>query len=280
MPIDEVFPELKESEEERIRNEIIAFIEQAIHSGGGTIIPEEKEDKWIAYLEKQKEQKLSTPKYRVGEVMRTKQEAAEGITDGLPVIVSMDDNYYYCTNEKIPISEQDEYEFPPMNMRQQPGKWSEEDENRFRNLIYLVEHSNEGKGTKEGFVKFINRLKSLLSQSRTNHTVWHNASEEKPTKLPIIHIWYHGNRVNTVVAHENIGLQEELDDINFQPDDKWAYVEDLLNAQSHWKPSEEQMEAFKKYIEEFQARAEAAVGGWNNFDVMIRLYEQLKKLQS
>ena len=38
------------------------------------------------------------------------------------------------------------------------------------------------------------------------------------------------------------------------------------------------MNAFKGYIEDFQARAEAAVGGWNNFDVMIRLYEQLKKL--
>lgn len=46
-----------------------------------------------------------------------------------------------------------------------------------------------------------------------------------------------------------------------------------------WKPTEEQMEAFKGYIEDFQARAEAAVGGWNNFDVMIRLYEQLKKLR-
>ena len=44
----------------------------------------------------------------------------------------------------------------------QPNQeWSEEDENRFSNLIYLVEHSDEGKGTKEGFVKFINRLKSI-----------------------------------------------------------------------------------------------------------------------
>lgn len=51
-----------------------------------------------------------------------------------------------------------------------------------------------------------------------------------------------------------------------------------LRPQPHWKPNEEQMEAFKGYIEGFQARAEAAVGGWNNFDVMIRLYEQLKKL--
>ena len=251
------FPQLRESDDERIRKEIIRIVD--IWTDSSPVVNGIPRETLLAYLEKQKEQKLSTPKYRVGEVMRTKQEAAEGITDGLPVIVSMDDNYYYCTNEKIPISEQDEYEFPPMNMRQQPGKWSEEDENRFRNLIYLVEHSNEGKGTKEGFVKFINRLKSLLSQSRTNHTVWHNASEEKPTKLPIIHIWYHGNRVNTVVAHENIGLQEELDDINFQPDDKWAYVEDLLNVQPHWKPSEEQMTALKLAYEEAFECPEACV---------------------
>ena len=49
--------ELKESEDERIRNEIIAFVEQAIHRGGGTPIPQEQEDRWIAWLEKQGEQK-------------------------------------------------------------------------------------------------------------------------------------------------------------------------------------------------------------------------------
>lgn len=56
------------------------------------------------------------------------------------------------------------------------------------------------------------------------------------------------------------------------------YCDFLKSLRPSWKPSEEQMEAFKGYIEDFQARAEAAVGGWNNFDVMIRLYEQLKKL--
>lgn len=52
----------------------------------------------------------------------------------------------------------------------------------------------------------------------------------------------------------------------------------LKSLRPSWKPSEEQMEAFRGYIEDFQERAEAAVGGWNNFDVMIRLYEQLLKL--
>lgn len=60
--------------------------------------------------------------------------------------------------------------------------------------------------------------------------------------------------------------------------DKHTVLKALRSLRPSWKPSEEQMDAFRRYIEDFQARAEAAVGGWNNFDVMIRLYEQLKKL--
>ena len=51
--IYKLLPELKESEDERIKNEIIAFIEQSIHRGGGTPIPQEQENKWIAWLEAQ-----------------------------------------------------------------------------------------------------------------------------------------------------------------------------------------------------------------------------------
>lgn len=51
-PLEEIFPELKESEDEKIKNEIIAFVEQSIHRGGGTPVPQEQEDKWIAWLEK------------------------------------------------------------------------------------------------------------------------------------------------------------------------------------------------------------------------------------
>lgn len=51
----------------------------------------------------------------------------------------MDDNYYYCINEKIPISEQEEYEFPPMNMRQKLAEWSEEDEEIIQNVLDFLE---------------------------------------------------------------------------------------------------------------------------------------------
>ncbi|MBO6273829.1 hypothetical protein J6O48_13815 [bacterium] len=49
---ERMFPELQESEDERIKNEIIDFVEQSIHRGGGTPIPQEQENKWIAWLEK------------------------------------------------------------------------------------------------------------------------------------------------------------------------------------------------------------------------------------
>ena len=45
---------MTQEDDERIRNEIIAFIEQSIHRGGGTPIPQEQERKWITWLEKQK----------------------------------------------------------------------------------------------------------------------------------------------------------------------------------------------------------------------------------
>lgn len=60
--------------------------------------------------------------------------------------------------------------------RVQPRQeWSEEDENRFNNLIFLVECSKEGEATKQGFIKFINRLKFLREKYR-----W------KPSKEQII----------------------------------------------------------------------------------------------
>ena len=48
----ELVPELKESEDERIRKEIIDWMK-----GGTTYDWQENKEKWIAYLEKQKEQK-------------------------------------------------------------------------------------------------------------------------------------------------------------------------------------------------------------------------------
>ena len=53
MPIDEVFPELKESEDDRIRKEMMIALKEAEDS---IVLTPFKKKSWIAYLEKHKEQ--------------------------------------------------------------------------------------------------------------------------------------------------------------------------------------------------------------------------------
>ena len=207
-----LFPELKESEDEKTRKELISFL-QLPHP---KFVGERKQEKWIAWLEKQEgcehikkewlehikqswykegfidgkysggtskewtindtttlnelidflengtaklqhdltrytnwlkiqftpienqaEQKpiVVIPKFRIGDTMRTKQEAADDITGGMPVVVSIDNEYYHCTNELIAIKDQDDYEFPPINVKQKP---TDKVEPKFKNGQWIV----------------------------------------------------------------------------------------------------------------------------------------------
>ena len=66
---------------------------------------------------KQKPADKVEPKFKVGDTMRTLQEAKDGWTDGMPVVISIDNEYYHCNNESIAIKNQDEHEYPPMNRK-------------------------------------------------------------------------------------------------------------------------------------------------------------------
>lgn len=152
---EEIFSEFEESEDERIKKAIIEHFTGS-HS---SMYPYKgfTKKQVLAWLEKQGEQNPADkvePKFKVGDkvyALRNRFECA---------IESMDETTYYGDTTNFDIKDQDNWK-----LVEQKSAWSEEDENRFRNLIYLVEHSNEGKGTKEGFVKFINRLKSLRPQN-------------------------------------------------------------------------------------------------------------------
>ena len=127
---ENMFPELKESEDERIRKDMKEILDKCLNIRP-QLIEEPKYLKAIAWLEKQGEHnhidKIEL-KFKVGDVMRTFQEAANNITSGLPVVVSIDEEYYHCTNELIPIKDQDDYEYPPMN---RAIAWSEEKRKEF-----------------------------------------------------------------------------------------------------------------------------------------------------
>lgn len=111
-----IFPELKESEDERIRKDIIEMLRNwaSVH-----YITKEQFSERMAWLEKheQKPADKVVPRFKVGDTMRTLQEANDGYTDGMPVVISIDNEYYHCTNELIAIKDQDDYEFPPINVK-------------------------------------------------------------------------------------------------------------------------------------------------------------------
>ena len=113
-----LIPELKESENERIRKALITFFNRFPYDSIEAAGTNAKEA--LAWLERQESVDKIKPKFNVGDTMRTLQEANDGYTDGMPVVVSIDNEYYHCTNELIAIKDQDNYEFPPINVKQEP----------------------------------------------------------------------------------------------------------------------------------------------------------------
>ena len=63
------------------------------------------------------ERKITGLKFKVGDTMRTLEEAKEGICDGLPFVIAIFNGHYLCNSTIIPFSEEDNYEYPPMNRK-------------------------------------------------------------------------------------------------------------------------------------------------------------------
>ena len=136
--LETIFPELRKSDDERIRKWLLDFVQGLPDGGLDFHFYNLNKEQVIAWLEKQGEQKSADkvePKFKVGDTMRTLQEANDGYTDGMPVVVSIDNEYYHCTNELIAIKDQDDYEFPPINVKQKSAEWSEEDKKMYLSII-------------------------------------------------------------------------------------------------------------------------------------------------
>ena len=166
--IDIIFPELKDSKDEEIRKAIIEHFEWSTKR----ILNEFSNKKVIALLEKQRPSGCPEycvmsncancpyrpvliknpadkvePKFKIGDKIKYLSNVCD--------VLAVKEHYYELSYGIVcEFKNQDKWQ-----LVEQKPTWTEEDENRFKNLIYLVEHSDEGKATKEGFIKFINRLK-------------------------------------------------------------------------------------------------------------------------
>ena len=121
------------------------------------------------------------PIFEVGDTMRTLQESSNGITSGLPVVVSIDNEYYRCNNETIAIKDQNNYEYPPINKKH--VAWSKEDEAIFDKVIARLHKYTPGDEEYADIYYWLKALKDrILPQPRQE---WSEEDEKMLNNMDI-----------------------------------------------------------------------------------------------
>ena len=155
--LEEIFPELKESEDELIRKRLINLIKElaankeAIHTGGYFVDGQDK--KYISYLEKQKER---------GPLSKDEEYTLARIIEYL------EDND--CPSKWEDLLH-DVYSLP-YQKEQKPAEWSEEDSIMIERIVETIQDyamktwqiDEETYGTKEPLISYIRFLRSLCPQ--------------------------------------------------------------------------------------------------------------------
>jgi len=194
--IQYIFPELKESEDERTRKGLIEYFlhypdheityydlkadfviawlekqgnkdmgiseatKQELKDNLNKALEKETPESYNEFLEKQGEQKY-VPKFKVGDTIAKKHNSDINDFGSFTITDITGGKYWYNDRIICDITEQDEWElYEPV--RQKPA-WSEEDENRINRLIAYFEDKESF--TAEDDVVYANWLKSLRPQS-------------------------------------------------------------------------------------------------------------------
>ena len=153
--IERYFPELKEPEEEKIRKDLISFLDDIWHLGKNANFDKwDKSDcsNWIAWLEKQGESVEINPTEFDTRLQGTCQPPDEIIEE------SHQDNADHIIDI---VTEQEK-----------PSEWSEEDENEYNHILKilnLVAEEQENKGY-NNLISSVNWLKSFKDRIQPNQS--------------------------------------------------------------------------------------------------------------
>ncbi len=161
--VDKIFPELKESEDERIRGRLINLVKMS-NEVGGFALHKWEADEMIAWLEKQGEQK---PEWS--------EEDETGWTNTMIMIKECASNHYTKDSIKLVV---DWLTSLKDRVVPQP-QWSDEDEEIHRKCICAMRASACGFPEEEKFVEQVdNWLKSLKDRIQSKQE-WSELKEKK-----------------------------------------------------------------------------------------------------
>lgn len=254
----EIFPELKESEDERIRKELLNAFQESEDSLYMVLTPHRRES-FITWLEKQGktspilsnslnigkvEQK---PKFRVGDTIKNKKTNKIFTISDYSLLYE----YYHDINHyhEIKFSEQDDWELVEQN-----HAWSEEDEHKFKVVVNALVEDYEA--TPE-LINWFNSLKERVG-FEVNRTTTKEWSEEIEGAISLLNDMAE-EQEKDYCPHNANNLQ------------KAAYYLETCRPQNRWKPSDYQLEALESATEN------CAYSEYQ--DCLRELIRQLKKLR-
>ena len=148
--IKTLVPELSESEDERIRKEIIGYL---THRADVTAFVDETKDceRWIAYLEKQKEQKSV-------ECIEFDNEFKNQVSHLLASVLNREWEY---SKEFVEYTAQQLLGYAKHEIS--PEEWSEEDKVKLNDVIRLIEDSGHVQSIREHYTTFLKTLPNRFS---------------------------------------------------------------------------------------------------------------------
>ena len=213
--LETLIPELRESEDERIRKGIIEIIKAVSGPDCDVYLDEKKQEKYIAWLEKQKEDKEELV-YRMNGLMQEYVKAGKDDAEKDHRYKcyqlfwdALEDSEFFKQKEQKP-----EIEICPHSIKsksysmQKPAEWSEEDRNAIGAASVIV----EGVGHQD----LAKKLKSLCPQPKQE---W--SEEDKKMRNAIIVLLQNTSSVHPVFS-------------------SWKLIDWLKSLRPSWKFSEEQ----------------------------------------
>ena len=304
--IETLFPELAESEDEKVRKELIKHLKELSDWKEDEVIPVKNPSyyrQWISWLEKQAERK--TPQWMIDFLDDYRRKIGCSLDHDEARDV---DGKILCIMQWLENQGAQKPEENKGNIGGISANWSEEDEKILGDIIEDVMTLHSGKTL--GVIRNkINWLKSLKGRVQTKHE-W---SEEDSYYINnIIHIieeinnaplkrredweayinWLKSLRSQNNITEKELAqakknaYNDALDKIEYHSgeptfDDGWSAAIDYIRKKSlrphnRWKPSDEQMEALKA-----MARYCDIATSFDAYKqrVVESLYSELKKLK-
>ena len=274
--VNDNVPELKESEDEKVRKMLIRFFEAwnktRSHCWGISV------NKILAWLEKQGEQKQEEqPRYNIGDILCDLSCNEYDKNAQLKYeIIDIKNGTYICDNGSIPVSQQDEYKLVAKKGEPKPIKVSNDEDSvsnelREASFIFAARQMVHKASPEERKLELISAFEEGAKWDAAQKYSWSRDDEDNIVMIEsrLTDLLSYTREDSSLTKHRKNSIKEEV----------VGYVNWLTSLKDRhtWKPSDEQMDALEHFVRSIGESGYASP--YDNAKSLYSLLEQLKKLR-